>query len=209
MIMPPPPIEHQCWPIINSKAGKQINCHVNTTTNTKSKAEHWKTSSSLSLLSIQRHGVSYLPEHLPSTPTHTHPHTHTRIDNVAASQSQQGSQVKIEKAARYANGKCYLVDALLYIQHGNAMLTDPAPPNAIETKGICVAYMHIYVYIYISIWISWNVIAVQNQLGNCSKMQCRDWLAYVAFLSFISAWYILVYAYISFCLTDLFSLGFN
>lgn len=81
---------------------------ITTATNTQSKTEPWKTSSSLSLLSILRHGVSFLLW-LPFA----HTHIHTQIDNVAASQSQQGSQVKIGKAARYANVEWGMENAIL------------------------------------------------------------------------------------------------
>lgn len=46
-------------------------------------------------------------------PSHTHTQAHTQIDNVAASQSQQGSQVKIGKAARYANVEWGMENAIL------------------------------------------------------------------------------------------------
>lgn len=96
----------------------QINCCVNTTSNKKTEP---------------RQCHFYLLHSVSCVRTRTSPSNATinTLTMLTASQSQQGSQVKIRKATRYANvkwqmenGKFYLVDAFL------CMLTQPFLPTA-------------------------------------------------------------------------------
>lgn len=157
----------QCWPI-NSKADKQINCHVNTrqheqrittATDTQSKTEPWKTSSSLSLLSILRHGVSFLLWLPFRQHTHTHTHRLTMLLPVKVSKAARWKSEK-QRVMQMLNGEWKMLSCWRFAVHSTWQrhVDWPAQPPLCDVKQnpdqiwysyLCGINMHIYIYIYI------------------------------------------------------------
>lgn len=157
----------QCWPI-NSKADKQINCHVNTrqheqrTTNHNSNKypkQNWTLENLVVIVIVIYPTTRRVLPPLASLRTHTHKHTHrlTMLLPVKVSKAARWKSEK-QRVMQMLNGEWKMLSCWRFAVHSTWQrhVDWPAQPPLCDVKQnpdqiwysyLCEINMHIYIYI--------------------------------------------------------------